>query len=153
MSKYHERKLYTKNVLSRRNSKIPKTKVYYLTGVCVAIVTLLLTSTKVSQVNNMSKSQCCPLYCHVGWRRAPHRWRPHFGPFSKNKSPKTKCVKIIQQKFLYLYLYLHLKRIMEPGTAEGGHLILKVRSPVSILNKSPHLTFSGTVTSYCLSFP
>ena len=30
-----------------------------------------LTSTKVSQVNNMSKSQCCPLYCHGGGRRAP----------------------------------------------------------------------------------
>jgi len=37
----------------------------------VVIVILLLTSTKVSQINNMSKSQCCPLYCHVGWRRAP----------------------------------------------------------------------------------
>ena len=88
MSKYHERKLYTKNVLSRRNSKIPKTKVYYLTGGCVAIVTLLLTSTKVSQVNNMSKSQCCPLYCHVGWRRAPHRWRLIF---QKQKSKNKVC--------------------------------------------------------------
>ena len=36
----------------------------------MVIVILLLTSTKVSQINNMSKS-CCPLYCHVGWRRAP----------------------------------------------------------------------------------
>ena len=43
---------------------------YYLTGGCVVIVTLLLTSTEVSQVDNMSKSQCCPLYCHGGGRRA-----------------------------------------------------------------------------------
>ena len=54
-----------------------RVKLYYLTGGCVVIVTLLLTSTEVSQVDNMSKSQCCPLYCHGGGRRALHRWRPH----------------------------------------------------------------------------
>ena len=36
----------------------------------MVIVTLLLTSTEVSEVDNMSKSQCCPLYCHGGGRRA-----------------------------------------------------------------------------------
>ena len=48
--------------LTKRNQFFKTDRFYYLTGGCVVIVTLLLTSTKVSQVNNMSKSQCCPLY-------------------------------------------------------------------------------------------
>jgi len=37
-------------------------------GVVWLLLHYYLTSTKVSQVNNMSKSQCCPLYCHGGGR-------------------------------------------------------------------------------------
>ena len=49
---------------------------YYLTGGCVFIVYVILL--KLKQVYNMSRSQCCPLYCHGGGRRAPHRWQANF---------------------------------------------------------------------------
>ena len=70
----------TKMYLSKRNFNFfcQSQKFYqnFYQGVWL-LLHYYLTLTKVSQVNNMSKSQCCPLYCHGGGRRALHRWRPH----------------------------------------------------------------------------
>jgi len=49
----------------------------YLPAVCVYCLCCLLTL-ELKEVYNMSRSQCCPLCCRGGERKAPPGWQPSF---------------------------------------------------------------------------